>query len=122
MTTVEKLAPNQSAGHCCEITRVVDDRRATRRKNRLAGKHTSTHTRYIPFSTQLKGDWTEMLGCGRHNNPANSTVAGVEDMVKLLLEQLGRLGNSAIDDLVELVIKILWNVLGDDVCCGGCDL
>ncbi len=52
--------------------------------------------KYVYYS---KTEFYQMLICCRANNATDCSAAGVEDVIKLLLQQLSRLLHTTIDNL-----------------------
>lgn len=91
---VKVLAVDEAARGDVQVRRLVDDGGA--------------------LSAELERDGAELLGGGAHDDAADRAVARVKDVVPLLLEQLGRLGDGAVHDLVGGVVKVLGEELGEE--------
>ena len=74
------------------------------------------------LATQLERHRGEVLGRSGHDDAADRAVAGVEDVVELLTEQLGRLIDAPGDDLHDGGVEVLRDELGHQRRCGRRDL
>ena len=73
---VDELAPRDATGRHGHVGMSTDDGRA--------------------LSTQLQRDGCQVLGSGAHDHPRHASVAGVQDVVEPVGQQLRCLGNAAL--------------------------
>ncbi len=83
---VDELAPGDARGGHLEVGALVDQARA--------------------LAAQLERDRREVLGCRGHHHLGHALVTGVEDVVEALLEQLGGLGDAALDHRERVLVEV----------------
>lgn len=67
----------------------------------------------LPLAAKLQSDRSELLGSSTHDNLANIAAAGVEDVVKLVLEQDSCLCCGAVDNAIRSRVQVLWQQPSD---------
>lgn len=71
------------------------------------------------LSSEFEDDGSEVLSGGGGDDTGDMAVSGVEDLVPFLRKESGGLGDTAVDDLESVVVKVLLEERGDDSGSGG---
>ena len=91
----------------CQKNKGTDDdlikKRKKRRKNKKKLDKWELLGAPLPLAAQFECDWGEVFGGGGHDDLGDHAVPRVQDVVKALLQQGGRLGHRAVHHVETLL-------------------
>lgn len=81
--------------------------RASTMKSRIEWRGNSKRlSMSLPFASKLERNRGKLLGCSTHDNLADSSTAGEEDVIELVLKQQGGFIYGTVDDPVGTLIQV----------------